>query len=112
MEAEYVTYSVAIQDVIWLKSFLYYLKIIKSTSDSVIIYYDNTATIVMAKDPKYQGKTQHIKMRYHYIKKAITKQNVILKHIYIYFIVANPLTKPITRGEFVIHVRSLGICRM
>jgi hypothetical protein len=31
---------------------MYYLKIIKSTSDSVIIYYDNTVAVVVAKNPK------------------------------------------------------------
>jgi hypothetical protein len=51
-------------------------------------------------------------MRYHYIREAITKQDVILKHIFINSMVADPLTKPIAKDEFVRHVRSLGICRM
>ena len=88
------------------------MKIVKSTSNSVTIYYDNTATIAMAKNPKYQGKTKHIKMRYHYIREAITKHDVILKHISINSMVAYPLTKSITWDVFVRHVRSLGICKM
>jgi hypothetical protein len=78
----------------------------------VTIYYYNTATIAMAKNPKYQGKTKHIKMRYHYIREAITKHDVILKHISINSMVAYPLTKSITWDAFVRHVRSLGICKM
>jgi hypothetical protein len=78
----------------------------------VTIYYDNTATIAMAKNSKYQGKTKHIKMRYHYIREAITKHDVILKHISINSMVAYPLTKSITWDVFVRHVRSLGICKM
>jgi hypothetical protein len=76
----------------------------------VTIYYDNT--VVTAKDLKYHEKTKHIKIRYHYIREAIIEDDVILKHIAINFMVADPLTKPITRGAFVRHMRSLGICRM
>ena len=76
------------------------------------IYCDNTAAIVVAKDPKYHGKTKHIKMRYHYIREAIIEQDVILKHISTNSMVADPLTKPITKDAFVRHVRSLGLCRM
>ena len=68
MEAEYVACSAATQDAVWLKSFLYHLKTIKSASNPMIIYYENTAAIVVAKDPKYHGNTKHIKMRYHYIR--------------------------------------------
>jgi hypothetical protein len=91
---------------------MYHLKIVKSALDLVTIYRDNTAAIVMAKDPKYNGKTKHIKMRYHYIRQAITEQDVILKHISTNSIVTDPLTKPIAKDAFVRHVRSLGLCRM
>ena len=76
------------------------------------IYYDNTAAIAVAEDLKYHVKTKHIKMRYHYIREAITEQDVILKHISTNSMVADPLTKPIARDVFVRHVRSLGLCRM
>jgi len=81
-------------------------------SEPVTIYCDNTVAIAVAKDPKYHGKTKHIKMRYHYIREAITEQDVILKHISTNSMVVDPLTKPIARDVFVRHVRSLGLCRM
>jgi hypothetical protein len=110
MEAEYVACSLVTQDVVWLKKFLYHLKIIKSASNPVTIYCDNTTAIAVAKDPKYHGKTKHIKMRYHYIREAIAEQDVILKHISTNSMVADPLTKPIARDAFVRNVRSIGLC--
>jgi hypothetical protein len=112
MEVEYVACSAATQHAVWLKNFLYHLKIVKSVSDPMTIYCDSTAAIAVAKDSKYHGKTKHIKMRYHYIREAITKQDVILKHISINYMVADPLTKPIAMDVFVRHVRSHGLCRM
>ena len=112
IEVEYVACPAATQDIIWLKSFLNHLKIIKSASDPVTIYFDNTTAVAMVKDPKYHGKTKHIKMRYHYIRDAITEYDVILKHIYTNSMVADPLTKPIAREAFVRHVKFIGLYRM
>jgi hypothetical protein len=76
----------------------------------VTIYYDNT--VVTAKDLKHHENTKHIKMGYHYIRETITEDDVIPKHISTNFMVADPLTKPITRDDFVRHVRSCGIYRI
>ena len=76
------------------------------------IFCDNTAALAVAKDPKYHGKTKHIKKQYHYIRDVIMENDVVLKHISTSNIVADPLTKPIARDIFVKHVRSLGLCRM
>ena len=58
MKAEYVACSAATQDAIWLRSFLQYLEIIKTTLEPVTIFCDNIALLAMAKDPKYHGKTK------------------------------------------------------
>jgi len=52
MEVEYVACSATTQDIVWLKSFLYHLKIVKLVSDLVTIYFNNIAAVVVAKDPK------------------------------------------------------------
>ena len=74
MEAMYVTCSVATQDVVWLRSFLQHLEIIKIALKLVIIFYDNTVALVVAKDPEYHRKTIHIKKRYHYIRDTMQKK--------------------------------------
>ena len=76
------------------------------------IFCDKNVALVMAKDPKYHEKTKHIKKKYHYIRDAITKENVVLKHIPTSYLVADLLTKSIARDIYVGHVKSLGLCRM
>ena len=80
--------------------------------EPVIIFCDNTVALVVGKNPKYHGKTKHIKKRYHYIRDTITKKDVVLKHISTSNKLTDPLTKPIASDVFVKHVRSLGLCRM
>ena len=111
MEAEYIACSTITQDSVWLRSFLQNLEIFKIALEPVIIFLDNTSALVVAKDPKYHGNTKHIKKRHHYIRDAGIEKDV-LKHISTNNMVANPLTKPITRDVFVKHVRSLCLCRM
>ena len=112
MEVEYVACSTSTQDAVWLRSFLQHLEIVKTALEPVIIFCDNTAALVVAKDSKYHGKTKHIKKRYHYIRDAIIENDMVLKHIFTSNMVADPLTKPIVRDVFVKHVRSLGLSRM
>ena len=99
MEAEYIACSTTTQDVVWLRSFLQHLEIVKLALERVTIFCDNTAALAVAKDPKYHRKTKHIKKRYHYIRDANN-------------MVADPLTKPIARDVFIRHIKSLGLCRM
>ena len=86
--------------------------IVKTTFDPVTLYCDSMAALAYAKDPKYHGKTKHIKIIYHFIRDMITQNEVVMKHIPTNEIVEDPFTKPIARDAFVRHVRSLGLCRM
>jgi hypothetical protein len=103
MDADYIACSVVTQDAVWLKSFMHHLKIVKLASNPITFYRDNTAAVAVVKDPKYHEKTKHIKVRYHYIRDAITKHDVILKHISINSMIADPLIKPIVMDAFVRH---------
>ena len=102
MEAEYVAYSAATQDAVWLRSFLQHLEIVKTALEPVTIFCNNTAALAVTKDPKYHEKTKHIKKIYHYIRDAIIEKDVILKHISTSNMVADPLTKPIARDIYML----------
>ena len=104
--------SSVIQEEVWLRRFLQDIGVVKTTFEHVTLYYDSMAALSYAKDPKYHGKTKHIRIRYHFVRNMITQNEVVLKHIPTNEMVAYPFTKPIVRDAFVRHVRSLGLCRM
>ena len=112
MEAEYVARSSTIQEAVWLRRFLQDIGVVKTTFESVTLYYDSMVALAYAKDLKYHGKTKHIQIRYHFVRDMITQNEVVLKHIPTNEMEADPFTKPIARDAFVRHVRSLGLCRM
>ena len=112
MESEYVVCSAAAQEAVWLKRFFQTLRVTSLADEVVKMYCDSMAALAHAKDPKYHSKSKHIQTHYNYIRLAITQGEVILQHISTSIMVANPLTKAITRDAFQAHVRSLGLCRI
>jgi hypothetical protein len=111
MESEYVACSAVVQEAVWLRRFLQRLDIVASAMDLVTIYNDSMATFAYAKDPKYHRKTKHIEIKYHFIRDMVAKE-VFLEHISTKNMLADPLTKPITRDSFHGHIKGLGLCRV
>ena len=80
--------------------------------EAVLVYCDSISTLAYAKDPKYHGKSKHIDIRHHYIREMVAQGEVILKHISTGSMVADPLTKTITRDVFLSHIKSMGLHRI
>ena len=68
--------------------------------------------LAYAKDPKYQEKTKHTHIRYYCVRDMITQNELVMRHIPMSKMVANPFTKPIVRDAFVRHAKSLSLCRI
>ena len=100
MEVEYVAYSTAIQEAVWLKRFFQNLEVVKDTSDPVTVHCDGMTALTYVKNSKYHGKTKHIDIRYHYIRDMVAHNKVVLKHISTSLMIADPFTKPIGRDVF------------
>ena len=112
MEAEFVACAAAVQETIWLKRFLQNLWIGVNSSVSIVINYDSQAAIDYTRDPKYYGKMKHIDTKYHFVRDIIAQKKIILQHISTHKMVADLLTKPITRDVFLYHVKTLGLRRL
>jgi hypothetical protein len=60
MDAEFVAFSAAVQEVVWLRRFLNYLGFCENEIDLVLVHSDSQTAIAYTKDPKYHSKTKHI----------------------------------------------------
>ncbi|KAK4394384.1 hypothetical protein Sango_1909200 [Sesamum angolense] len=60
MGTEYVTCTLVVQEVIYLRRFPKSLCISMHINDVVVNYFDNTTTIAYAKDLKYHRRTKHV----------------------------------------------------
>jgi hypothetical protein len=53
MEAEFMAFSAAVQEAVWLRIFLNHLGLCENETDSVLVHNDNQAAITYTKDSKY-----------------------------------------------------------
>ena len=64
MEVEFVSYFKATSQGVWLKSFIYGLRIMDSKSRPLIIFCDNSAVVFLAKNNKSRSQSKHINIKY------------------------------------------------
>lgn len=69
--------------------------IIEKEDDSMLIFYDNMRTIVLAKDYPLSKKNEPDRRRYHFLRGEILKGVVQVKHVRIEANIANALTKSV-----------------
>jgi len=112
MEAEFVAFSAAVQEAVWLKRFLNHLGFGENETNSVLVYSDSQAAIAYTKDPKYHSKTKHIDTKYNFVRDMVARKQVCMQYISTHKMVADPFTKAIPRDVFIGHVKSLGLRRL
>ena len=112
MELEYVTCSVVVQEVVYLRRFFQHLKILALAEELIIIFSDNMDALTYNKDLKYHGRTKHIDIHSHYIWNIVAQRKVVLKYISTSRMMVDPLPKATARDAFETHVRSLGLFRI
>jgi hypothetical protein len=112
MKTEFVIFSAAVQEAVWLRRFLNHLGFCENETDPMLVHSDSQAAIAYTKDPKYHSKTKHIDTKYNFVRDMMVKKQVYMHYISTHKMVADPFTKAIPRDMFVGHVKSLGLRRL
>ena len=97
-EAEYVAACLATQEAIWLRSLLADLNFIQE--EPTIIHEDNQGAIAMSNNPKFHARTQHIDIKYHFIRDKVESCELLLKYCPSSDMIADMLTKALPRTLF------------
>ena len=96
-EAEYVALSSATQEAVWLRKLLSDLGV--APDEPTVLMEDNQGAIAIARNPVAHARTKHFDIRHHYVREAV--QGVIdLRYCPTSEMVADLLTKPLSRGQF------------
>jgi hypothetical protein len=74
MEAEFVAFSAAIEEAVWLRRFLNHLGFCENETDPVLVHSDSQAAIAYTKDLKYHSKTKHIDTKYNFVRDMMAKK--------------------------------------
>ncbi|GKD95944.1 hypothetical protein Tco_1379841 [Tanacetum coccineum] len=77
-EAEYMDIVEAGKELVWLKNFLEELDRAQIVS---VMYCDNQSVIYLTKNHVFRGRTNHIKIRYYYIRELVSEVTLSLMKI-------------------------------
>ena len=75
MEAEFVSCFEASSHGVWLKSFIYGIRIVDSISRPLKLYCVNSAAVFMTKNNKSGSRSKHINIKYLAIREVLKKRN-------------------------------------
>jgi hypothetical protein len=78
-------------------------------TDPIPLHCDNTDAISVSKNPILHSKTKHIPIKYHFLKKQVTKRVVQLHYIPTTEQIADIFTKPLGMTPFEYLHQKLGV---
>ena len=81
MESEFISYFEATLQGVWLKSFIYGLRIMDSISKPLRMYCDNSNVVFMAKNKKSGSRNKHIDIKHLAIRERVKEKKVVIEHV-------------------------------
>ena len=84
-------------------------RVMDSISRPLSIYCDNSAAVFMAKNNKSGSRSKHIDIKHLAIRERVQERKVVIEHISIELMIADPLTKGMPLLKFKDHVMNMGL---
>jgi hypothetical protein len=109
MEAEYVALASATQEALWLSKLM--LDITGNDQLPIPIKCDNTAAVILAKNPENHDRAKHIDTKYHMVRDEIENKRVALEYVESRHNIRDILTKPLTTQPHQYLTSMLGLKR-
>ncbi|GJQ99374.1 putative RNA-directed DNA polymerase, partial [Tanacetum coccineum] len=108
-EAEYIASSEAAKEAVWIRKFIDELGVVPSNDYPIKMNYDDSATIIMAKESGIQKGARHFKRKYHNVYECIETGKIDIVKVHTDEILADPFTKALTGPKLTRHARSMGL---
>ena len=99
-EAEYMALSAAVKEAIWLRNIVGFSSS-TNPADPILINVDNQGSIKMARNDASGTRTKHIDIRYHFVRDCLLEGMFDIDYCPTSDMVADVLTKPLQRIQFV-----------
>jgi hypothetical protein len=98
-EAEYIAATTAVCQGVWLARLLAELR--GEQTNTFQLMMDNQSAIMLSKNPVFHDRSKHIDVRYHYIRECVEEGRVQIESVVTQEQLADILTKPLGRDQFV-----------
>ena len=109
MEAEFVSCFAATSHGVWMKSFIYGLRIVASISRPLKVFCDNSAAVFLANNNKSGSRSKHIDIKYLAIREHVKDKTMVIEHVSTELMIVDPLTKGMPPSKFKDHKDHMGL---
>lgn len=97
-ESEYIAASDAVQEVVWMRTFLREIGI--QLNGPTPLYVDNQSTIRLVNNAEHHKRTKHIDIKYHYIRECEENGTTKVTYVESKNQLADMFTKPLPKQRF------------
>lgn len=77
--------------------------------DGTVLYYDNSSTIKLSKNPVLHGRSKHIHVRYHFLRELVNDRVIELEYCTTREQLSDLMTKPVKLEVFEKLKKSMGV---
>ena len=109
VEAEYIGYSEAAREAVWLKRVYDEIRGEVMAPKPLMLFCDNQGAIEITRNPKFHERTKHIDIKYHFIRSLVEDNKLSLNYMATSNQTADITTKGLTRDLHWKHVHGLGM---
>ena len=109
MYAGFVACYGASSQAVWLRNLILELQVINSISRPIVIYCDKNEAMFYSKNNKISTGSKHMEIKYLTVNNLVKKLDIVIEHIRIEFMLADPLTKGLKPIVFKEHVVNMGV---
>lgn len=96
-EAEYMAVTEAVKEAIWLRGLYGELN---NHLETTIVFCDSQSAIHLTKDQMFHGRSEHIDIRYHFVRDIISQGDILVQKIGTKDNPADMLTKSLPATKF------------
>ena len=110
-EAEYITLTQAVKEVLWLRTLFSEIGAPKHAGEISQISSDNQGAIALAKNPGFHARSKHIDIQYHFIREHtnLDTGTISLEYCPTDKMTADILTKGLPRARHEKHTSGMGL---
>ncbi|POM66569.1 Integrase catalytic core protein [Phytophthora palmivora] len=106
-EAEYMTLSLLVQEVVHLRQMLKELQVQQQLPSQIFV--DNESAETLASNPVFHSRTKHTDIRHHFVRERINLKEIDVLLVPEVDNLTNAFTKPLARPAFEKHRAAMGL---
>lgn len=99
--------ATTVAEINWLSHLLRVLSLPRLKAP--VIYCDNIGATYLCKNPVFHSRMKHVAIDFHFVRDQVAKREICVKHIPAGEQLADSLTKPLPKQQFLQQVTKIGL---